>query len=98
MVELTSSLLRTFTHTFQNVPPKQAWRQARHVHGVPTVELGIMEGGSSRHSPRSTEAANTTSVVTMVTSKLSRTLEKAARLNERPGAWLGAHERAPGAT
>lgn len=36
-----------------------------------------MDGGRSRHSPRSTEAAKITTVVTMVTSKLSRTLKKA---------------------
>lgn len=51
--------------------------------GVPTVELGSMEGGRSRHSPRSIEAANITTVVTMVTSKLSRTLTKATRLKVR---------------
>lgn len=40
--------------------------------------MGVLavEGGSSRHSPRSTEAAKITTVVTMETSRLSRTLKK----------------------
>lgn len=40
-----------------------------------TVVLWVEEGDRSRHSPNSIEAANITTVVTMATSRLSRTLK-----------------------
>lgn len=41
-----------------------------------TVVLWAVGEASSRHSPKSMEAANMTTVVTTVTSRLSRTLQK----------------------
>lgn len=81
MVELMSSLLRTFKQTRSTSEVVTPAREPPIA--VPTVELSTMEGGRSRHSPRSMEAAKTTVVVTMVTSKLSRTLKKAVRLTLR---------------
>lgn len=57
-----------------------------------------VEGGRSWHSPRSMEAAKITTVVTMATSKLSRTLKKAVSRNfrtEQTGGWCGRGRGSP---
>lgn len=82
------------THT--ETSTKRASSSSRTLAGG--LRVLAVEGGRSWHSPRSMEAAKITTVVTMVTSKLSRTLKKAVSWDfrtERTCGWCGRRRGSP---